>query len=153
MYLLIHEKRADQTGRPFYLHSIMYLLIHIKYHYMSALLSHLHSIMYLLIRRLGCITRSFTWTFTFHNVSINSQFHFIIKNHVNKFTFHNVSINSCLLYRLVNSVHPYLHSIMYLLIPTGVTIITNLAIFTFHNVSINSIKSNQCNRNKGIYIP
>ena len=35
--------------------------------------------------------------------------------------------------------YPHLHSTMFLLIlATGVTIITNLAIFTFHNVSINS---------------
>ena len=76
----------------FDLHSIMYLLI------LSAIIEehsatvNLHSIMYLLI----------------HEAQMKDEA-------LQGFTFHNVSINS-LLYRLVDSVHPHLHSIMYLLI-------------------------------------
>ena len=55
---------------------------------------HLHSIMYLLIR----LTRRFSiaklYAFTFHNVSINSEFSIPIAEIAIKFTFHNVSINS-----------------------------------------------------------
>ena len=97
--------------------------------------------------------------FTFHNVSINSTYDGT-KGIANiTFTFHNVSINS-LLYRLVNGVHPHLHSTMFLLIPSFLSVLTRAVLylhstmfllipttvftvavgtsFTFHNVSINS---------------
>ena len=62
-------------------------------------------------------------SFTFHNVSINSQCGADFKPEGAKFTFHNVSINSSGAYMIDSSI----------------------VIFTFHNVSINSTdKRKEC---------
>ena len=76
--------------------------------------------------------------FTFHNVSINSMKMLLTSLHKLSFTFHNVSINSlffcsCVLTRTYN-----LHSTMFLLILSYVTVYSLPHLFTFHNVSINS---------------
>ena len=97
------------------LHSIMYLLIRRSFSFSASVLLHLHSIMYLLIRITLSVISVVILSFTFHNVSINSDFHQLANQIPDIFTFHNVSINS------EDSLakwqrEMYLHSIMYLLI-------------------------------------
>ena len=83
---------------PFFqinLHSIMYLLILVNGRYLkNNIISNLHSIMYLLILRGHPSDSCAGWSFTFHNVSINSEFQTRWSIVVDEFTFHNVSINS-----------------------------------------------------------
>ena len=98
----------------------------------------LHSTMFLLIRWKHWLTGARTSTFTFHNVSINTdtqKFAFLFEF---EFTFHNVSINTIVIHQM--SIHiSYLHSTMFLLILFyGDDIINMIAGFTFHNVSINT---------------
>ena len=57
-------------------------------------------------------------SFTFHNVSINSQKVQWIKKVQKSFTFHNVSINSIAAEMVIAPVK-HLHSTMFLLIPQG----------------------------------
>ena len=80
---------------------------------------HLHSTMFLLIRQKLSVQKFLDSLFTFHNVSINTNWGLlhILRHH--QFTFHNVSIN------------------------TGIPFILRrlLLIFTFHNVSINTAAS------------
>ena len=64
----------------------------------------------------GC-TGSIALDFTFHNVSINTMILLHTYLHQSNFTFHNVSINTCLRFRLQLS-QKTLHSTMFLLIPT-----------------------------------
>ena len=114
----------------------MYLLIPQRSHPVSRSSNDLHSIMYLLIPKAFSVWICIS-LFTFHNVSINSNYGFILipillnlhsimyllirsMSHKNKvsliFTFHNVSINS----------------------RTSRRKILLIFSFTFHNVSINS---------------
>ena len=86
----------------------------------TAWLRYLHSTMFLLIRWKHWLTGARTSTFTFHNVSINTdtqKFAFLFEF---EFTFHNVSINT------VTAEDNYVmkHT------------------FTFHNVSINTKEKN-----------
>ena len=78
--------------------------------------NYLHSTMFLLIRSFINIKELIVCSFTFHNVSINSQIGRSGLEHNQPFTFHNVSINSSFDFFLC----------------------TKPALFTFHNVSINS---------------
>ena len=56
-----------------------------------------------------------------------------------KFTFHNVSINSLFIW-LIPIYVQNLHSTMFLLIPNAYLSISGyVPVFTFHNVSINSV--------------
>ena len=82
-------------------------------------LFNLHSIMYLLIlfRFLEIL---FSSSFTFHNVSINSQISFQYLSFFFPFTFHNVSINSRAFEKCCCFIRD-LHSIMYLLIQKGLS--------------------------------
>ena len=78
--------------------------------------NNLHSIMYLLIQSSKLSSVCSSKTFTFHNVSINSELAIVFQ---------------------VTARH--LHSIMYLLIQFSVSAGSAVAsAFTFHNVSINS---------------
>ena len=81
----------------------------------TAWLRYLHSTMFLLIRWKHWLTGARTSTFTFHNVSINTdtqKFAFLFEF---EFTFHNVSINTIVIHQM--SIHiSYLHSTMFLLI-------------------------------------
>ena len=67
-------------------------------------------------------------TFTFHNVSINSNKANFVAQMINLFTFHNVSINS----------------------RTGSKELCRRSKFTFHNVSINSCTTFYRDKNKKI---
>ena len=75
--------------------------------------------MYLLIPDFELIDELEKLSFTFHNVSINSDSNGRLLCGAAAFTFHNVSINSILQF-------PY---------------VLSLNQFTFHNVSINSLQA------------
>ena len=79
-----------------------------------------------------------SFSFTFHNVSINSPRAKNKSKIRSLFTFHNVSINSKV--RLIQIEQKcYLHSTMFLLIQMPhLRLYHNSQSFTFHNVSINS---------------
>ena len=96
----------------------------------------LHSIMYLLILHLDSWYVQILYSFTFHNVSINSHF----KQSYLVLLFHLHSIMYLLIrtFPIATSKYPYLHSIMYLLIRIQIMSRIFLFVFTFHNVSINS---------------
>ena len=107
-------------------------------------------------------------SFTFHNVSINTNSAQHILGGTCLFTFHNVSINTVfaypflqsirtlhstmfLLIQIADNVFPFsvvsLHSTMFLLIRAFRWWLRPLSCFTFHNVSINtylSVKSLMC---------
>ena len=69
------------------------------------------------------------------------------------FTFHNVSINT-LSVRSVHAQHHSLHSTMFLLIPSNPTTIPSIKYaFTFHNVSINTAVRRSWRRRLFLYIP
>ena len=123
-------------------------------------LAYLHSIMFLLIRRIDSASSLITW-FTFHNVSINTNYYLHYSICPVWFTFHNVSINTvrrtehdskAIIFTFhnvsINTFHPemwipsselHLHSIMFLLIQISEDDRFSLNLFTFHNVSINTV--------------
>ena len=96
-----------------------------------------------LIRRCKCY-------FTFHDVSINTFLPLHIFYFIISFTFHDVSINTCRSgYK--NSIQTALHSTMFLLIQFASKSYTEIVLsFTFHDVSINTSFQSSCparNRN------
>ena len=72
MYLLIRRGLYHKLGSIMHLHSIMYLLILFRCQPSNSYVAYLHSIMYLLIP-ITLYNICGISTFTFHNVSINSQ--------------------------------------------------------------------------------
>ena len=153
-------KRFDNRLCKFALHSTMFLLIlNMRHTETSNCAIALHSTMFLLIRRWPWNCRSVRNSFTFHNVSINTDhqvfyllrsytftFHnvsintfYIVKNLFaqRSFTFHNVSINTRIKFSITGP-KTTLHSTMFLLIPIAEYSVTSAIIFTFHNVSINT---------------
>ena len=114
MYLLIPQRSHPVSRSSNDLHSIMYLLIRQSGGYGILLYPNLHSIMYLLIR----ITMSSKCMI----INLHSIMYLLIQSSKlssvcssKTFTFHNVSINSEL--AIVFQVTArHLHSIMYLLI-------------------------------------
>ena len=105
----------------------------------TAWLRYLHSTMFLLIRWKHWLTGARTSTFTFHNVSINTdtqKFAFLFEF---EFTFHNVSINTEE-GTTFQQMQQNLHSTMFLLIRWHIQKKIVFALwFTFHNVSINTM--------------
>ena len=115
--------------------------------------------------------------FTFHNVSINTEYNRYEGEDRVVFTFHNVSINTASIPFLYTTAFKALHSTMFLLIhlaPSSLRtcghiftfhnvsintrpsrlIVLEMYCFTFHNVSINTLKSDKKNaENKLLYIP
>ena len=81
-------------------------------------------------------------SFTFHNVSINTENPDVSGVDFQNFTFHDVSINTLSSTHSKSRVVP-LHSTMFLLIQkTGSATITATYLFTFHDVSINTLSGN-----------
>ena len=78
--------------------------------------SHLHSTMFLLIRLPESMNRALQSSFTFHNVSINTNTRIYMQNQRLPFTFHNVSINTKIRKPLILLHGNHLHSTMFLLI-------------------------------------
>ena len=82
-------------------------------------------------------------SFTFHNVSINTENPDVSGVDFQNFTFHDVSINTLSSTHSKSRVVP-LHSTMFLLIQkTGSATITATYLFTFHDVSINTSRQYQ----------
>ena len=115
MFLLIRDITPSYYQRISSLHSTMFLLILIAIFSGTHTSYALHSTMFLLIPATAPhITRNIN-TFTFHNVSINTQWKQTDSARNWRFTFHNVSINTEVAAhweQLWNS----LHSTMFLLI-------------------------------------
>ena len=103
-----------------HLHSTMFLLIPLSDQREVLQVVYLHSTMFLLIRG-NCKSITGKISFTFHNVSINTQESTFNPALVEIFTFHNVSINTVKLIFEVRTVS-HLHSTMFLLIPDRVVI-------------------------------
>ena len=98
-----------------HLHSTMFLLIPLSDQREVLQVVYLHSTMFLLIRG-NCKSITGKISFTFHNVSINTQESTFNPALVEIFTFHNVSINTASPYAIqINETN--LHSTMFLLIP------------------------------------
>ena len=77
--------------------------------------------------------------FTFHNVSINTEYNRYEGEDRVVFTFHNVSINTASIPFLYTTAFKALHSTMFLLIHLAPSSLRTCGhIFTFHNVSINT---------------
>ena len=164
MFLLIRGlshlvRYVDDT-----LHSTMFLLIPISFRKRMRRQHSLHSTMFLLIHKDIKKYDRQQFTFTFHNVSINTrQRNLQVPGNRYPFTFHNVSINTkgnalyrgteCPLHSTMfllirasaeaseSTVFPTLHSTMFLLIPPCTEIYAGTGSFTFHNVSINTGKT------------
>ena len=94
MFLLIRINSSLLLVVLLDLHSTMFLLIPVNTALSKFKFFHLHSTMFLLIRLLPVSDFDTDYTFTFHNVSINSTLIRCIELCNFVFTFHNVSINS-----------------------------------------------------------
>ena len=113
MYEAYHRLGGNGT-----LHSTMFLLIHLRTQFHIQTQPSLHSTMFLLI--LAFVQKQLSAaSFTFHNVSINTQQHEWTVRKKRVFTFHNVSINTSVSGSPAAS-DSSLHSTMFLLIPSAV---------------------------------
>ncbi len=96
MFLLHHSRTTVRDFTRRYLHSTMFLL----HHYMTrdgfSILANLHSTMFLLHRGIKNAPNRGISSFTFHYVSITSQWAENVIVFPLKFTFHYVSITSAL---------------------------------------------------------
>ena len=139
MFLLILYSAYFSSAHRTNLHSTMFLLIQIRVKLISLILTNLHSTMFLLIR-FECKVFSGEKLFTFHNVSINTEYGKYCEQPIQLFTFHNVSINTATNRSKKFTSKLNLHSTMFLLILRVSGLEPDLsAPFTFHNVSINTV--------------